>query len=785
MAKVFLSHSSANHSLAKQVTNEIGRDLVCLDEYSFKTGERITDEINANISSASIFVLLLSNKVLYSTWVNDEIDQLTMRLFKKTMTFCPFIVDAELSRDTVLEKYPWMKDWNLQKCTNAKRIANIVRKKINSSYSKDFNPSCMRSKVFIGRNKELDFLLSGSMPIDKCRALIASGLPQIGRKRLLLEYIHRILGAKDVNYEDVARINLHADEGIDELCTQLKDYAYTTTYETIDKCLSEGKQSVEDLCVTLINELAQHNDYIFINDDRSIVKPSGEIEPWFIRLLNSDKLPRKINFYIVTQYFLSKQASLAHKNVVAVQVPDMSASDKDLLFKAYAEEKKVHYQEENKNFFTQQPSGFPGFILDSVEDLQNFNFGIAKNYVKKNLYQYDQTIGAIVEEISEDKQLFQLLLIIANLEYVTIDWMNEIMQTDVVPLIEKLLRFSLIEFFGIENQYIRLHRHLEDYLLRSEQKIDSNYQKIIDEKTRSLFVDLDDEALDLCEHMYKDKKLLVTNVKNIAAQKYVRPTLTLKVMVEQYRKRQYDDVINIGKYILYETPNSAYDDIKYSVRYWLCLAYCRHGNYDDVMREAELFRQVGASEYVYNFILGYNERLHFNYDKAKMFYKRALDRNNEKYTQYYIKAKHELAMVYMKLGKYNKAIQLAKENYESNPNNLYNVEPYYRCLVATKDADINILNRLRQEMVSSKSVDSPIIVDTFDVERDYYIYHGNHLQAINELKNILQRHPRLKKGYTLDALKRICEINDMMPVYKDIRSKYVSKHDDEDELWIE
>ena len=287
--------------------------------------------------------------------------------------------------------------------------------------------------------------------------------------------------------------------------------------------------------------------------------------------------------------------------------------------------------------------------------------------------------------------------------------------------------------------------------------------------------------LDIFKVIYED----LQNIKNIATQKYVRPTLTLKVMVEQYRKHNYDDVINIGKYIIYETSNSAYDDIKYSVRYWLCLALCRAGKKDEVYTEADRFLQDGASNYVYNFILGYNERLHYNYNKAKAYFIKALDNNREKYTQYYIKAKHELAMVYMKLDQYDKAIKLAKENYENYPNNLYNVEPYFRCLVCSKEANINVLKTLRQEMLQSQSVDSPIIVDTFDVEMQYYLYHGNHWTAINELKDILRRHPRLKKGYTLDALKRICAINDCLQVYNETRSKYIKNHEDEDELWID
>ena len=96
-----------------------------------------------------------------------------------------------------------------------------------------------------------------------------------------------------------------------------------------------------------------------------------------------------------------------------------------------------------------------------------------------------------------------------------------------------------------------------------------------------------------------------------------------------------------------------------------------------------------------------------------------------------------------------------------------------------------ILAELRQKMEESQSVDSPIIVKTFDIEKEYYQVNGNSDKAIDALERLLSQYKHLKKGYTLDALKRICSTSGKGLRYQTIKKQFVKKHDDEEELWID
>ena len=785
MVKVFLSHSAQQEELATKVAENIGRDVVFLYEYSFDPAVSLTNEIKQKISDSNIFVLFLSKAALDSPWVKMEIETIIPRLFVKDILFVPFIVDEDIKPADVISQYDWMREYNLVLFTNAQRIAMVIKSHIAKVSGGKLFSGQMRSMRFVGRAKELNQLTNDSVSSPSCRAMIVSGFPQSGRRRLLLEFISRVLQSH-IHYEDAVRINLHSNESLDELVFQLKEYTYVTSYKDLYQTIGTNVAETEKLCVQLLTELAKQGDYIFVNDDKSIVMPDGTISSWFDRLLKSPNLPNKINFYIVSQYYLNPGTQLRHKNVAVTKISDFTTDEKLLLFKLYAEEKDVSYQDDDAIFFAKQPSGFPGYILDVVEEIGKTSVNSAKRYLNGYLRQYDNNIESVVQEIANDKDTLQLLLIIARLEYATYDILQEIMDDiNVEQILENLTRYSVIEFFGTGGIYVRLNMYLEDYLLRSEREISKRYMAAIEKKTKDLVLHIDDESLNLCEHFYAIKKNITDNISQIKSQRYLRPTMALKIVVEQYRKGNYPDVVTIAKYVLYESANSVYKDVRYPMYYWLCLTYCRMNNVDDLTIEIENFKNEGASTYVYNFILGYSERLRFHYNEALSYYLQALPKDTEQYMSYLTKVKHELVMVYMKKDMYPKALKLARQNYLINKNNIYNVEPYYRCLVCSKNPDMAILAELRQKMEESQSVDSPIIVKTFDIEKEYYQVNGNSDKAIDALERLLSQYKHLKKGYTLDALKRICSTSGKGLRYQTIKKQFVKKHDDEEELWID
>ena len=74
MASIFISHSSLDKGIAKQLSNDLkhyGHD-VWLDEWEIKVGHCIPSEIERGIKNSDFVVLLLSPHAIQSNWVDKE-----------------------------------------------------------------------------------------------------------------------------------------------------------------------------------------------------------------------------------------------------------------------------------------------------------------------------------------------------------------------------------------------------------------------------------------------------------------------------------------------------------------------------------------------------------------------------------------------------------------------------------------------------------------------------------------------------------------------------------------
>lgn len=74
MASIFISHSSLDKNVARQLANDLkpyGHDI-WLDEWQIKIGQCIPTEIERGINEANFVVLLLSAHAVQSNWVDRE-----------------------------------------------------------------------------------------------------------------------------------------------------------------------------------------------------------------------------------------------------------------------------------------------------------------------------------------------------------------------------------------------------------------------------------------------------------------------------------------------------------------------------------------------------------------------------------------------------------------------------------------------------------------------------------------------------------------------------------------
>lgn len=272
---------------------------------------------------------------------------------------------------------------------------------------------------------------------------------------------------------------------------------------------------------------------------------------------------------------------------------------------------------------------------------------------------------------------------------------------------------------------------------------------------------------DISFRLYATKELIRENNPKLD-EKYLIPSLVLKVVTEEYYDRNDSNVIDLCYRLLDSFNQKQYDDIMRSIHYWLCCALCRKKD-ARFLQEIKYFDEESYSRY---FLYGFYWRHKHDYKKAEEFYEEALRRRyDSEDTSYISKAQHEMVIVQTHLGHYSQALALAEDSYNHAKNNTYHIESYFRCLVRTNLPKRNILKQLIDEMKNSQDVHKDVIGATMEAEYEFYI-NRNIRKSFDMILKILEKTNDSYQNYPLRSLHEMCKSIDNLNYYKKIISDY-------------
>ena len=190
MIKCFLSHSSKDKEYVRHVADRLSKEGVVFDEATFEPGMGNREEIIRGLEESSLFVIFLSNSSLDSSWVQEELN-CAKAMFDENRIHRIFPIIIDKNVDYKDERIPdWMRQqFNLQAVMRPTIAAKNIAARLRELAWK-FHPKIKeRQEIFVGRSELVsnieqkfdDFTNFERSPI----ALIASGLPDIGRRSLL------------------------------------------------------------------------------------------------------------------------------------------------------------------------------------------------------------------------------------------------------------------------------------------------------------------------------------------------------------------------------------------------------------------------------------------------------------------------------------------------------------------------------------------------------------------------------------------------------------------------
>lgn len=748
MGKIFFSYSWSQENTITNIANSIGRDFIIQDQYVFDAGNRLDDEMKSKIKASEMFVIFLSQESLKSENVQLELSFVASYVFSKKILFCPVLIDENLEISEDWDNLEWIKDYLLKYYTNNNQIERLVKQKIRQLYAQKYG---YKNKFFKGRESDKAEIIKQyfSNIENTRRAVFVSGVPNIGRKSLL---INTLLTSLDTSlgptYEPITT-SLAENDSIDSLIEQLMSYS---DIKGIDNKLKNGEY--EDTLIEILNDLYKDNQRIVLEDNNCIVLRNGKIVDWFENVIKNPKL---VPF---THLFVASRNSIAHhilRKLPQIQNHRLNSLTKDdmrVIFTSYAKEKNVVCNSQDAEFYINKFNGYPQIILNVVDDISKSGHDMAKRWLENNASIYDKSNRLLLEEIEKDDKLYKLTLTLSRFEYISYDILCELLPSvDILDKLEKLYYMSLTETFG--NQFYRLDRSLSEYINRRKIALAPEVEKKVEEMATKAIEDLDASYLDLSEKLFVLKENIKKNPGTVTLENLL-PSYCLKVIIELYHKKDYPQVETLAIRLLNDSQKNIYDSITRTVTYWLCLAASRNESKDVFDKYVQYFDGKQGKKATFYFLKGFYERHKGTYKNARKWYEKAKECSQDGELQNHLtRVNHELALVYVKLDD-DKALPLAKSNYECEKDNPYQIETYYRCLVRSEEPDVNILKELISAMENSHDEYKDVIVDTFNAEYIYYI-ENNVTNAVDVLKSAIEDYPNTIQ-YPIDALRYIVKL---------------------------
>ena len=360
MIKVFISHSSVQKPVVEEVANQLGRDFSIVDKYDFESGRKILDEVDKSIDISNIFVLLLSNEGLDSDWVTHEINQVRQYVDEDRIVFLPFIIDTKTDIKYARIQ-PWIRKMLTNRYLNPIMLARVIKGMIRECLWDSDVKAELKYRLFVGRERELEEILRKlyENTTQIRRSIIVSGIPHVGRKRLLREFlVTKIMNGRRPTYSPL-EIRLSDTDSIEDFIRMLNEYTRSYVIEDLYNLMASGKDKCRDLAVGLINEIADFHERILVSDDGSIVLSNGSLSDWFQSIIDDDHLVRQVTLLVASRFSLSSASKRAIPSVQSHQIQPLDRQDIVTLFNIYASSLDLECPQEKVEHFVDSISGYP------------------------------------------------------------------------------------------------------------------------------------------------------------------------------------------------------------------------------------------------------------------------------------------------------------------------------------------------------------------------------------------------------------------------------------------
>lgn len=685
MGKIFLSHSSKDKSYVNEIAEYFGKDRCVYDSMCFEAGMKNLDEIFKGIESTSLFVWFISKNSLESDWVKRELYEAKNNLLNdesKLSQIFPIIIDPSIQYDD--DRIPdifkkGFESYNLRYIKSNK----IACKKIKTQYIKGLLDHDLSYKkkyfVYYGRNREITLFKNTFDGGQKIKCIVVSGIEGIGRR----SYIIKTLRDTEIlpEYYEPSVISMDKDDMIDDMILKLTELGFAEY--TLDQVvlLSSMDEKIKVL-TEILQEIQKQKEHVIIYDDLSLVDFSGEVKYWFTKALLS--IRSEVTVSIASKVKLNFTYTRTHNEYISIELSSLTYPEWNGLLRVYSQNIGIFFDSNDRSYFKDIITGYPPQVINCADIAKEKGVEYVKNHANELIKNISNKITEILEIAftEQNKQLgYELLAFLSRYGTMPMQVLYDIIKLDsqYQEVLTRLKALTICRLVGSSNDYIEVSPVIADYIQRNNFKTSKKINEYLGKQIEEFNKNITNPNITDLEDFETIKFYLKENLKNgkEVPEKFLYSTLYLKSVRELYDKTSYKKVIEIMTALKQNGSFDRFDlPIQERLQGYYCRALARETN-EQFYIEVEWYKNQGHfNKKEYYFLRGFMFRHMGEFKKAIERYSSIL-REDPKHRG----ALREIVAAYRGLEDYESYRDYAKYNYQHDPTNPYQIQPYFESII--------------------------------------------------------------------------------------------------------
>ncbi|EGR0829250.1 TIR domain-containing protein, partial [Vibrio vulnificus] len=379
--KAFLSHSSIDKEIVREVANQLGRVNCIFDEKSFDSGKEFQKSIEEKLTHTTVFVFFATRNSLNSHWCNFELEQAFYSKLRGALKrSIVFILNDEIE---ICELPSWLTSALIKKVNSPSAIARDIKLRLEEA-SEEF-----QRPVFLGRSRERELLEEALNPIDGSKppkTISVFGLPGIGRRTLVKNV------AKDLfSLHKCVEIEVEDGESLHSLCAKLADIIepYSCQEELRDLVVEINKLSEDDALLRVANNIKSimsANELPIFVDSGGLIIENGCLSDFFNKIIESVERIQDAYICLVLSRRISPDNEI---RVESIPVEQLSARAASQLLSKLSQRSTIKLSPENIRELTDYINGYPPAAYFAVKQASIYSVDALMSD-KRKLTQFSQ-----------------------------------------------------------------------------------------------------------------------------------------------------------------------------------------------------------------------------------------------------------------------------------------------------------------------------------------------------------------------------------------------------------